>query len=54
MPKRKHPEEKPDEQFKRFVETVHELDVDESGKPLEEVFGEVAREHQKRPAKDRR
>ncbi len=38
MPKRKTPEEKPKDQFKRFVEAAKEHEVDESGKPLEEAF----------------
>jgi hypothetical protein len=42
MPKRKEPELTPAEQFKRFRETVKELEVDESGKPLEQAFKAVA------------
>jgi hypothetical protein len=38
MPKRKQPELDPKEQFKRFVETAREHEVDESGKDLERVF----------------
>jgi len=38
MPKRKKPPEKPKDQFKRFLETAKEHEVDESGKPLEEAF----------------
>lgn len=38
MPKRKEPELTPAEQFKRFKETVKELGVDDSGKPLDEAF----------------
>ena len=41
MPKRKRPDEKPEEQFKRFVETAREHGVDESGKPLDEAFDRV-------------
>ena len=42
MPKRKEPELKPAEQFKRFRETAKKLDVDESGKELEEAFRRIA------------
>ena len=38
MPKRKEPELSPKEQFKRFVETAREHEVDESGKDLERAF----------------
>ena len=38
MPKRKEPELDPKEQFKRFVETAREHEVDESGKDLERAF----------------
>jgi DNA polymerase III alpha subunit len=40
MPKRKKPEEKPDEQFKRFVETAREHGVDEAA--AEKAFKKVA------------
>ena len=43
MPKRKRPEEKPKEQFKRFVETAKKLGVDETGKSAEAAFLKVAR-----------
>ena len=38
MPKRKEPELPPKEQFKRFVETARELEVDESGEDFERAF----------------
>ena len=38
MPKKKRPEEKPDEQFGRFVETARNLGIDESGMQAEEAF----------------
>jgi hypothetical protein len=41
MPKRKEPELDPKEQFKRFVETARELEVDESGKEFERAFKKV-------------
>lgn len=41
MPKRKEPELDPKEQFKRFVETAREHDVDESGKEFERAFKKV-------------
>lgn len=43
MPKRKQPELDPKEQFKRFQETAKALGVDQSGKPLDEAFGRVAK-----------
>lgn len=49
MPKRKKPEEKPEEQFKRFVETARKHDVDESGSPLESAFKKVNKRHQAPP-----
>jgi hypothetical protein len=41
MPKRKEPPLPPKEQFKRFVETARELDVDETGKEFERAFKKV-------------
>jgi hypothetical protein len=41
MPKRKEPELTPQEQFKRFVETAREHEVDESGKELENAFKKI-------------
>ena len=38
MPKKKKADEKPEEQFERFVEAARTLGVEESGKNLEEVF----------------
>ena len=38
IPKRKEPELDPKEQFKHFVETAWEHDVDESGKEFERAF----------------
>ena len=46
MPKRKEPELTPDEQFKRFVKTAREHEVDESGKTLEEVLKKISRSHE--------
>ena len=43
MPKRKKPEETPEEQFKRFVKTAKEHQVDESGKEFERAFKKVTR-----------
>ncbi len=42
MPKRKEPELDPKDQFKKFVETARELEVDESGKEFEKAFKKVA------------
>lgn len=41
MPKRKEPELDPKEQFKRFVQTAREHDVDESGKDFERAFNKT-------------
>jgi hypothetical protein len=41
MPKRKEPELKPKEQFKRFMKTAREIGVDESGKEFERAFKKV-------------
>ncbi len=46
MPKRKEPELKPAEQFKRFREAAKKAEVDESGKDLEEAFKKIS---QKKP-----
>jgi hypothetical protein len=43
MPKRKRPEEKPEEQFKRFVETAKKLGVDDTGKELDAKFAGLSR-----------
>jgi hypothetical protein len=42
MPKRKEPPLPPKEQFKRFVETAREHEVDETGKEFERAFKKVA------------
>ena len=50
MPKRKEPELDPKDQFKKFVETARELEVDESGKEFEKAFKRLAPQHrEKRP-----
>ena len=41
MPKRKEPELTPEEQFKRFVKTAREREVDESGKEFEKTFDKI-------------
>jgi hypothetical protein len=41
MPKRKEPPLPPKEQFKRFVETVRELELDETGVELKRTFEKV-------------
>ena len=43
MPKRKEPELTPAEQFKRFKETVKKLEVDETGKDLDQAFKRIAK-----------
>ena len=52
MPKRKEPELTPAEQFKRFRETVKKLEVDESGKPLNEAFKKIKPKPAKRALRD--
>ena len=52
MPKRKEPELDPKEQFKRFVETAHDLGVDESGKEFERAFKKIV--PPKKPSPTRR
>lgn len=51
MPKRKRPEEKPKDQFKRFVEAAKKLGAEEGGAKFDEQFRRIARPP-KRP-KDR-
>ena len=41
MPKRKEPELPPEKQFKGFVKTAREHEVDESGEPLERAFEKI-------------
>lgn len=43
MPKRKEPPLPPKEQFKRFLETAREHEVDESGKDFDRSFKKVAK-----------
>lgn len=38
MPKRKRPEDKPEKQFERFVETARAHNIDVSKDPLEAAF----------------
>lgn len=42
MPKRKRPEEKPEDQFKRFIESATTLGVEENSKEVEKSFGKLA------------
>jgi len=42
MPKRKEPELKPAEQFKRFREAAERAELDETGKQAEEAFKKIA------------
>lgn len=51
MPKRKEPELNSKEQFKRFVKTAREHDVDETGKAFERVFKKVVPPKRSRQAK---
>jgi hypothetical protein len=43
MPKRKRPTETPEEQFKRFLETAKELEVEKSEKEVEKAFKDLSR-----------
>jgi hypothetical protein len=55
MPKRKEPELTPKEQFKRFVETAREHEVDETGKEFELAFNKIRSKKQdsKKDTQDR-
>lgn len=44
MPKKKTPEDKPDEQFKRFVETAREHGVDETESKVELEFDRLSKQ----------
>ena len=54
MPKRKEPELDPKEQFKRFVETAREHELDESGKDLERAFRKAVPPKRRQPKKSER
>ena len=43
MPKKKKPEEKPEEQFKRFQETAKELGVDAEADVLDQHFRKLSK-----------
>ena len=49
MPKRKEPELTPAEKFKRFRETVKKLEVDETGKDIDEAFKKVVPKSKRKP-----
>lgn len=53
MPKKNTPAEKPADQFKRFVETARKLEVDESGKALDDAFRSITRKSAAKPTKTR-
>lgn len=53
MPKRKRPEEKPKEQFKRFERTAKELGVDENAQSVDRVFKRLARPSSSSGSKER-
>ncbi len=42
MPKRKTPELKPEEQFKRFVDAAREHGIDKSGDELGDIFKRIS------------
>jgi hypothetical protein len=48
MPKKKRPEEKPEEQFKRFQEAAKERGVEDSAKDVEKAFETLARARKKK------
>ena len=48
MPKRKRPEDKPEEQFERFIETARDVEADTTGESLERAFNRIAT---KKPSK---
>lgn len=43
MPKRKNPPEKPKDQFKRFLETAKEREVDEGVEKIDKAFAALAK-----------
>ena len=49
MPKKKRPEEKPEEQIERFVETARKVGIDDDGKAADEAFKKVATGDAKHP-----
>ena len=49
MPKKKRPEEKPEEQFERFVETARKIGVDENNNNLERVLKKLISKNLERP-----
>ena len=51
MPKRKEPELTPEEQFKRFVQTAKEHEVDETGEEFEKAFKKIVPQQKRQPAK---
>lgn len=51
MPKRKTPEEKPEEQFKRFVEVAKDHGIDDGGKDAERAFVALITKRSKHPPK---
>lgn len=52
MPKRKKSEEKPEEQFKRFVEAAKKAELDDDGKAAETAFDKlIASERKKQSAR---
>jgi hypothetical protein len=53
MPKRKEPPLPPKEQFKRFIETAREHDVDESGKEFERDFERLSKTSKKPKARSK-
>lgn len=50
MPKRKKPEEKPEEQFERFLETARDLDVDQE--IADRAFQKIVRQPNPQGASD--
>jgi hypothetical protein len=50
MPKRKTPVERPEDQFKRFVETAEKIGMDE--KVAQHAFDAVAKPKTDKPKKD--
>lgn len=51
MPKRKRPEDKPEEQFKRFVEAAQEHEIPDDGSPLEKAFGSLKKSAKRAPTR---
>lgn len=53
MPKRKKPEEKPEEQFKRFVEAARQAELEDDGIAAESEFERLSKKSKKLAVTDK-